>query len=197
MKKRVVRLNESEMVRLVERIVKKVNKKPLREYRNGKRVIRENDWDETGFGDSPYSSEGDYLDSLDTYDMNDVYLQFYYSTGEEDYGDDDYDESQYVEGLLMSHMPRKWFIDIMGVEPEIGMEIEPFSDGGYDILDVMLRRKYLSINTKTGKTIEPDVQDGWTQGIITIIPFKEYEKKYNQLIGRWSIPIGLTQKNNK
>ena len=42
MKKRVVRLNESELTRLVERIVKKVNKKPLRESRNRKRMIREN-----------------------------------------------------------------------------------------------------------------------------------------------------------
>lgn len=41
MKKRVIRLNESEMVRLVERIVKKVNKKPLRESRNRRRIIKE------------------------------------------------------------------------------------------------------------------------------------------------------------
>ena len=41
MKKRVIRLNESEMVRLVERIVKRVNKKPLRESRNRRRIIKE------------------------------------------------------------------------------------------------------------------------------------------------------------
>ena len=41
MKKRVVRLNESELTRLVERIVKKVNEKPLRESRNRRRVINE------------------------------------------------------------------------------------------------------------------------------------------------------------
>ena len=41
MKKRVVRLNETELTRLVERIVKKVNEKPLRESRNRKRVINE------------------------------------------------------------------------------------------------------------------------------------------------------------
>jgi hypothetical protein len=40
--KKVVRLNESEFIGLVEKIVRRVNKKPLRESRNRKRIIREN-----------------------------------------------------------------------------------------------------------------------------------------------------------
>ena len=40
--KKVVRLNESEFIGLVEKIVRRVNKKPLRESRNRKRMIREN-----------------------------------------------------------------------------------------------------------------------------------------------------------
>ena len=40
--KKVVRLNESEFIRLVEKVVRRVNRKPLRESRNRKRMIREN-----------------------------------------------------------------------------------------------------------------------------------------------------------
>jgi hypothetical protein len=40
--KKVVRLNESEFIRLVEKVVRRVNRKPLRESRNKKRMIREN-----------------------------------------------------------------------------------------------------------------------------------------------------------
>jgi hypothetical protein len=40
--KKVVRLNESEFIGLVEKIVRRVNKKTLRESRNRKRMIREN-----------------------------------------------------------------------------------------------------------------------------------------------------------
>ena len=46
--KKIVRLNESEFIGLVDKIVRKVNKKPLRESRNRKRMIRENKEDLTG-----------------------------------------------------------------------------------------------------------------------------------------------------
>jgi hypothetical protein len=41
MAKKVIRLNESEMVKLVEKIVRKVNKKPLRESKNRRKFIKE------------------------------------------------------------------------------------------------------------------------------------------------------------
>jgi hypothetical protein len=150
MKKKIVRLNESEFIRLVEKVVRRVNKKPLRESRNRKRMIREN--------------------------TSDMYtLEFYYTTGEEDYGDEGYDDSGYVEGQFVVNIPKSIFRQITGIDSITGdEEFEPCnSDEGGELLDYMLDSYYkgdyvISKNTITGRDMEPDIDCSWTQGVITV-----------------------------
>jgi len=150
MKKKIVRLNESEFIRLVEKVVRRVNRKPLRESRNRKRMIRE------------YSG--------------DMYtLEFYYTTGEEDYGDEDYDDTQYVEGQFVVNIPKSLFKQITGIDYVTGEEeFEPCnSSEGERLLDYMLDSYYegnyvVSKNTKTGRDMAPDIDCSWTQGVITV-----------------------------
>lgn len=171
--KKVVRLNEKDIESLVKRIVKESNE-----------IVGESqDWDETGFENSLYPSEGEYLDSLSTTDKSDVYLSLHYSTGEEDYGDGE--NSDYVEGRIMTHIPRKRFIEIMGKEPESITEIDIYSDSGTELLDLMVRKAYVSYNTQNGNKMKPEIQYGWTQGVIVIISKDEYDRVYNTRNGLW------------
>ena len=99
--------------------------------------------------------------------IQDYKLKFYYSTGEEDYGDEDYDSSQYVEGLLEAQIPKSKFVEIMGID--YIEEVDPFNEeGGGRLLDYMLANYHKSINTSTGENMEPDIEWGWTQGMITV-----------------------------
>jgi hypothetical protein len=80
MKKKIIRLNETELIRLVEKIVRKVNKKPLRE--------------------SNPQGEFVYLELIYRTDNG----------GEEDEYDDEYDEDEsYVSGLILSKVPKDLF----------------------------------------------------------------------------------------
>lgn len=92
-------------------------------------------------------------------------LKFYYSTGEEDYGDEDYDSSQYVEGLLEAQIPKSKFKELTGFD--YIEELEPFGEGSR-VLDYMLQNYTKSINTNTGENMRPDIEDGWTQGTIIV-----------------------------
>ena len=133
------------VIRLTENDVEKIVKKVIRESKE------------------TYTTEGF------------IYLSMYYSTGEEDYGDEDYDSSQYVEGLVLSKMPVKTFTNIMGttdVEEIVMYE----SDESYDLIEEMLHNYTLSVNTSTGQQISPDIQDGWTQGTIEVIDEREYRR---------------------
>ena len=86
----------------------------------------------------------------------------------------------------MSHIPRNKFIDIMGTEPEGIEEVDVYSNKGGELLNLMTIKSYLSINTKTGRHMKPDIQYGWTQGVINIIPKEEWVRTYNRNTGRWA-----------
>ena len=143
--KKVIRLNESEFIRLVEKVVRRVNRKPLRESRNRKRMVREN--------------------------SNDMYeLQLYYVTGAEEY----YDGGDYVEGELAVNIPKSTFKQITGMDSIVGVEeFEPCYGVGEKLLDYMLNSYYqgnyvISQDTTTGREIEPDIDCSWTEGVITV-----------------------------
>jgi hypothetical protein len=110
-----------------------------------------------------------------------IYLSMYYSTGEEDYGDEDYDSSQYVEGLVLSKIPVKTFTNIMGTT-EVEEIVMYEGDGSYDLIEEMLHNYDLSVDKSTGQQISPDIQDGWTQGTIDVID----EREYSRLLGRYN-----------
>jgi hypothetical protein len=141
--KKVIRLNESEFIRLIEKVVRRVNKKPLRESR--KRMVKEN--------------------------SNDMYkLELYYTTGEEeDYGGGDYVEGELVVDIPKSTFKQITGMDsIVGVE-----EFEPCYGVGEKLLDYMLNSYYqgnyvISQDTTTGREIEPDIDCSWTEGVITV-----------------------------
>ena len=132
--KKVIRLTENDVARLVKRVIKE--------------------------------SDNDFM-----------YLSMGYSTGEEDYGDEDYDDSQYVEGLVLSKIPRDKFISIMGTD-DIEEIVMFQGDESYDLIDEMLHNYDLSINTLTGQKMSPDIEDAWTQGVITV----ETSESYNRML---------------
>ena len=135
MKRRVVKLTESDLERLVKRIIK--------------------EQDDFDWADEVPTSEGDL-----------VYLSMSYFT--------EYSEDDYVEGLVLSKIPRDKFIELVGTDDI--EEIVLNEDNSYDIMDEMLVNYDVSINSATQRPMPPEISSYETQGVIGVIPKHEYEK---------------------
>lgn len=147
MKKKVIRLNEGDIEKLVRKIIKESDLGWVKDFQS------------TG----------------------NVYLTMFYSNGDEDYGYGDYDTNQnYVNGLILSKIPRHRFIEIMG-DSDI-MEIDIYDDDSVELLDEMVGDYELSVNTSTKQEIIPNIQQGLTRGVITV----NTEKRYNRLLSKYT-----------
>jgi len=135
MKRRVVKLTESDLERLVKRIIKE-----------------QGDFD---WADEVPTSEGDL-----------VYLSMAYFT--------EYSEDDYVEGLVLSKIPRDKFIELVGTDDI--EEIVLNEDNSYDIMDEMLDNYDISINSATHRPMPPEISSYETEGVIGVISKQEYEK---------------------